>query len=113
MMFEVLSEMTSAKQSLSDEWNTASSQILEGSLKSIFRKVVEKSDSRKRMNLANSLRVHTPQLILIRHTSMQTENVGERRSGAAATKIADQYEIWRPTLSDILKRRRFMAKVKR
>ena len=32
---------------------------------------------------------------------MQTENVGERRGGAAATRIADQDGIWSPTLSDI------------
>ena len=32
---------------------------------------------------------------------MQIENVGERRCGAAATRIADQDGIWRPTLSDI------------
>ena len=30
------------QRSLSDEWNTASSQILEGSPESIFRKVVKK-----------------------------------------------------------------------
>ena len=33
---------------------------------------------------------------------MQTDKVGERRSGGvAATRIADQDGIWRPTLSDI------------
>ena len=32
---------------------------------------------------------------------MQTENVGERRGGGAATSIANQDEIWRPTLGDI------------
>ena len=53
------------------------------------------------MNLANSLSVHTPELVLLRHTPIQTDNVGERRSGGAATRIANQYGIWRPTLSDI------------
>ena len=43
----------------SDEWNKESSRIVEGSPESIFRKFVEKSDSSKRMNLANSLIVHT------------------------------------------------------
>ena len=32
---------------------------------------------------------------------MQTDNVGKRRGGGAATRIADQDGIWRPTLSDI------------
>ena len=31
---------------------------------------------------------------------MQTENLGEQRGGGVATRIADQYGIWRPTLSD-------------
>ena len=53
------------------------------------------------MNLANSLSVHTPELVLLRHTPMQTENVGKRRGGGATTRIADQDGIWRPTLSDI------------
>ena len=57
----------------SDEWNTASLRIVEGSPESIFRKVVEKYDSSKRMNLANSLSVHTPELVLLRHTPMQIE----------------------------------------
>ena len=76
-------------------------RIVEGSPESIFRKVVEKSDSSKRMNLANSLSVHTPELILIRHTPMQTDNVGERRSGGDATRITNQDGVWRPTISDI------------
>ena len=80
--------------SLSDEWNTASSRIVEGSLGSIFRKVVKQSDSSERMNLANSLNVHTPELVLLRHTPMQTNNVGEQRSGGAATRIADQDGVW-------------------
>ena len=43
------------QRSSTDEWNTASSRIVEGSTESIFRKVVEQFDSSKRMNLANSL----------------------------------------------------------
>ena len=53
------------------------------------------------MNLANSLSVHTPELVLLRHTPMQTENKGEQRGDSDATRIADQDWIWRPTLSDI------------
>ena len=56
------------------------------------------------MNLANSLGVQTPKLVLLRHTPMQTDNVGERRGGGAATRIADQDGIWRPMLSDIKRR---------
>ena len=32
---------------------------------------------------------------------MQTENVGEQKSGGFANRIADQDGIWRPTLSNI------------
>ena len=92
---------TAVWQSLSDEWNTASLRIIEGSPENIFRKVAEKSDSSKWMNLANSLSVHTQELVLFRHTPMQTENVGEQRGGGAATRIADQDGILRPTLGDI------------
>ena len=53
------------------------------------------------MNLANSLSVQTPELVLLRHTSMQTDNVGERRSVSVAIRIANKYGIWKPTLSDI------------
>ena len=45
------------QRSSTDEWNTASSRIVEGSTESIFRKVIEMSDSSKKMNLANSLSV--------------------------------------------------------
>ena len=98
------------QRSLSDEWNTASSRIVEGSPESIFHKVVEKSDSSERMNLVKSLSVHTPELVLLRHTPMQTDNVGQQRSGGAATRIANQDGVSRPTLS-IVKRRRLMTKV--
>ena len=85
----------------SDEWNTESLRIVEGSPEIIFRKVFKQSDSSKRTNLANSLSVHTLELVLLRHTPMQTDNVGEQRSGGAATRIANQDGVWRPTLSDI------------
>ena len=89
------------QQSSTDEWNTASSIFEEGSPESIFRKVVKTFDSSKRMNLANSLNVQTPELVSFRHTPMQTENVGERRSDGVATRIANKYGIWKPTLSYI------------
>ena len=53
------------------------------------------------MNLANSLSVQTPELALLRHMPIQTDNVGERRSGGAATRIANQDGVWRPALSKI------------
>ena len=53
--------------SLTDEWNTASSQIEESTPKSIFRKVIKQLDSSDRMKLANSLSVQTPELISFRH----------------------------------------------
>ena len=45
------------QRSSTDEWNTASLRIEEGSPESIFRKVVKEFDSSERMNLANSLSV--------------------------------------------------------
>ena len=53
------------------------------------------------MNLANSLSVQTPELVLLRHTSMQTDNVGKQRNVRFATRIANKDGIWKPTLSDI------------
>ena len=52
------------KQSSTDEWNTASSQIEEGTPKSIFRKVVKQFDSGNWMNLANSLAFRLQSLYL-------------------------------------------------
>ena len=59
---------TAVKRSLSDKWNAAPSRIVEGSPKSIFCEIIEKSDSSERMNLANSLGVQTPKFVLLRHT---------------------------------------------
>ena len=53
------------------------------------------------MNLANSLSVQAPELVLLRPTPTQTENVGERRGGGVATRIADKDGIWKPTLSNM------------
>ena len=90
-----------AQQSFYDKWNSVPLLIVEGSPKSIFCEIVEKSNSSKQMNLANSLGVQTPELVLLRHTPMQTDNVGERRGGGVSTRIAEQYGIWGPTLSNI------------
>ena len=92
---------TAVQRSSSDKWDTAPLRIVEVSSKGIFPEIVEKSDSSERMNLANSLGVQTPKLVLIRHMPMQTDNVGERRGGVVTTRIADQDGIWGLTLSDI------------
>ena len=92
---------TAVQQSSSDKWNAAPSRIVEGSPKNIFPEIVEKSDSSERMNLAKSLRVQTPKLVLLRHPPMQTDNIGEQRDGGVATIVADQDRIWRPTDSNI------------
>ena len=81
---------TAVQRSLYDKWNAAPPRIVEGSPKIIFRENVEKSDSSERMNLANSLGVQTPNLVLLSHPTMQTDNVGEQRGGGVATRIADQ-----------------------
>ena len=92
---------TAVQRSFPDKWNTAPSQIVEGSPIGIFPELVEKSDSSERMNLANSLGVQTPELVIIRHPIMQTDNVCDRRGGGVATRIAYQDGVWRPTLINI------------
>ena len=87
--------------SSTDEWNTASLRIEESTPKSIFRKFIKQIDSSDWMNLANSLSVQTPDLIYLRHPIIQTDNVGDRRSGGVATRIANKDGIWEPTLSEI------------
>ena len=58
------------QRSSTDEWNAAPSRIVEVCPKSIFREIVKQSDLSERMNLANSLSVQTPELVLLRHTPM-------------------------------------------
>ena len=53
------------------------------------------------MNLANSVRVKTPDLVSFRDPAIQTDNVFDRRSGGVATRIADKDGIWRSKPSDI------------
>ena len=84
---------TTVEGSSTDEWNTASSQIDESTPKIIFRKVIKQLDSRDRMNLTKSLSVQTPDLVSFRHLAIQTDNVGDRRSGGVATRIANKYGI--------------------
>ena len=53
------------------------------------------------MNLANSLRVQTPDLVSFRDPTIQTDNVLDQRSGGVATRIANKYGVWEPKPSNI------------
>ena len=83
-----------------NERNTASSQIEEESLESIFPKIIKESNSSERMNLVNSLIIETPKLVSFRHSPMETDNVGHRIYGIVATRIEDPNRIWRSTDRD-------------
>ena len=65
---------TIIQQSPTNKWNTASSQIEEESLESVFSKIVEESNSSKRMNLANSSSIESPKLVYFGHPPMETDN---------------------------------------
>ena len=52
------------------------------------------------MELANSVRVKTPDLVSFRYLAINTDNVLDRRSGGVATRIADKDGIWMPKPSD-------------
>ena len=53
------------------------------------------------MNLTNSLRVQTPDLVSFRDPTIQTDNVLDQRSGGVATRIANKDGIWETKPSDI------------
>ena len=53
------------------------------------------------MNLANSVRIKTPDLVSFRDPTIQTDNVLDRRSSSVATRIADKDGIWDPKPSNI------------
>ena len=75
--------------------------IIESAPKSIFVKESEQLDSSRRMNLANSVPVESPDLVSFRDPPVETHNVTDGRSGVVATSIADKDRIWRPSPSDI------------
>ena len=54
---------TTIDGSSTDKWNKSSSLSEESTLKSIFRKGIKKLDLSDRMNLTNSLSVHTTDLV--------------------------------------------------
>ena len=84
-----------------NEQNTASSQIVECTLKSIFVKEIKEFDLSSHMKLAKSVTIKTPDLVSFRYPTINTYNVTDRKSGGVATRIVDQYGIWRPKPSDI------------
>ena len=53
------------------------------------------------MNLANSLRVQTPDLVSFRDPTIQTDNVLDRSSSGVSTRIANKDGIWEPNPSNI------------
>ena len=83
----------SVQRSSINERNTASSQIEEESLKSVFSKSVEESKSSGQMNLASSAIIHPPKLVSFGHPPMETENVVNRIDGIVATRIEDTDRI--------------------
>ena len=91
---------TAVQKSSTDERNTESSQIEEGSLESICPKIIEESNLSKRMNLANSLSIETPKLVSFSHPPMETDNVDRPIDGIVATRVGDQNRIWRRTNRD-------------
>ena len=83
-----------------NERNTASLQIEEESLESIFSKSFEGSNLSKRMNLANSLSIDIPKLVHFGHPPIATDNIGNLLDGIGATIIENSNGIWRRTYRD-------------
>ena len=118
IMFEVVSTMMSADKlnttvdgPMTNERNTASSRIGECTPKSIFRKSIKNIDSSNRMNLANSLRVQTPDLVYFRDPTIQTDNVLEEVA-ASLPGLRTKTESGNPSLEK-LGQWRLMTRFKR
>ena len=91
---------TIVQRSPTNEWNMASPIIEEESIERIFSKIVKESNSRKRMNLANSLSIETPKLVSFGHPPTETENVGNLIDGIISNRIEKSDGIWRRTDRD-------------
>ena len=78
---------TTAQISPTNERNTASLQIEQESLKSVFSKIVEESNLSEQMNLANSYSIDSSKLVPFGHPPMKTDNVGNLLDGIVATRI--------------------------
>ena len=63
--------------------------------------VLSEVTSSNRINLANSLRIQTPDLVSFRDPTIKTDNVLDRRSGGVATRISNKDGIWEPKPSNI------------
>ena len=88
---------TIVQRSPTNKRNTASPQIEEESLESIFSKIVEDLNSSERMELVNSASIEIPKLVHFGHPSIETENVGNLLDGIVATRIENSGRIWRRT----------------
>ena len=91
---------TSVQQSPTNERNTTSLLIEEESLKSVFSKIVEKSNSSEWMNLVNSAIIEPPKLRPFGYPPMDIENLGNRINGILATRTENSDGIWRRTDRD-------------
>ena len=78
---------TIVQQSPTNELNTESPQIEEEILESVFFKIVEESNTSKRMNLANSLSIESPKLIHFGHPPIDRNNVGNLLDVIFSTRI--------------------------
>ena len=92
---------TTVEAFTTDKRNTAPPRILECALKSIFVKDIKQFESSSKMNLANSVRVQTPDLVSFRDPPVNTDNVTDGRSGGVVTSIADKDRIWSPKPNNI------------
>ena len=86
---------TSVQLSPTNEGNTASPRIEEESIKNVFSKIFEESNSSERMNLANSSSIESPKLVPFGHPPTEKDNVGNLLNGIIATRIDNSDGIWR------------------
>ena len=82
-----------------NENHTACLRNVEYTPKHILRKNIKKLDPSSWMNFADSSTVETPELLLLRDTPVNTENVPD--NAGVANSIADKDGIWFPKLSEI------------
>ena len=78
---------TIVQKSPTNERNTASLQIEEEDIESIFSKFLEELNLSERINLANSLSIEIPKLVHFGHLPIETDNVGNLLDDIVATSI--------------------------
>ena len=91
---------TIVQRSPTNKGNTASLQIEEESLESIFSKIVEELNPSERMNLANSASIEIPKLVQFGHLPIETENLRNLLDCIVTTRIKNSEWIWRCTDRD-------------